>query len=288
MKMKKLLFTLFVCSVLSCTAQKPSGVYSDEKSDIFLAIKGDTVSIGYGEPFYPGSQSFFYYGNYKFDDGEMKLGQNLLNGENAIVKADYTDFDGVEIVGYSLVRNFNLGAPLDEDDIQLFYCPVDRLKACVDFDDTLSELDIFRTQKLMHSEEGSIRIRKEMINEMSDFVVNCWVEWNSCTTILSLEMKPHTRYSIYQFYVSDFPLDTDQIFIVYNKDNDTFYVTPSAYWSTDGFPLHHLKRAERCKSCLGELRKHYPKLLHRNEEDVENALKRPIFESVFNQVEIKR
>ena len=288
LKMKKILFVLCICCTINCMAQKPSGVYWDEKSNIFFAIKNDSISIGYGEPFAPGSQSSFYYGNYKFDDGEMKLCQNLLNGENAIVESDYVDFEGVEIVGYSLVRNFSMGAQLNKDDIQLFYCPARKVRACIDVDDTISELDILRLKELLYSEDGIIRISKEMIDELNNSTVNCWIDCFDYTAILSMEMKPHTRYSIKQLYVSDFPLDINQILIIYSKDNDTIYVTPSIYWSTEGFPLHHLKRVRDCKSCLGELRKHYPKILNRNENDVEWVSKMPIYESIFNQVEINR
>ena len=281
--MKKLLFVLCICFAFNCAAQKPSGVYLDEKSNIFFAIKGDSISIGYGERFAPGSQSSFYYGNYKFEDGEMKLCKNLLNSRNSYVDTVYSVYEGVEILPYRMCLNYGLEKP-DEDYI-LYYVVDPHSRICLEADETIPRWTNFddRSKMKFFANDSIVRIGKEIINEMKDSIVACWIDCYQFSTVQRLKLKPHTRYVVKQKYHSDHRLDIVQVLIVYNSCDDMFYVTPSIYWISEGLPLHHLKRVGKCKSCLGELKKYYPDILNRTGKDVERITKRPDYEHFFNQ-----
>ena len=259
--MKKYYLILLVTLLfVSCAAQKPQGLYYDEKSGSFACIHHDSIAIGYKRN--PSEKLLiYYYGNFTLTQGKVTLNKNILRYENMAIEEEFTDYSGIEIQLYEQQPFLALGAPTKDD--STFFQLANNCEVYLEFDSLYRNIFSKKGQlNALTTDNGLIQIPIATLltmdrNNMVEFVII------GCTNFFSevkISIIPHTRYIIKQKSLYHRPMVPQEVPIKYNSEENQVEITENSTINNQPYRTFKLKHIGQTESCLGDLLKRYPDL----------------------------
>ncbi len=243
----------------SCAAQKPKGLYIDEKSGCFVCMNYDSIAVGYKRN--PSEKLLYYfYGAYTLEQDKIILSNNSLRFGNSIIVEEYTDYPGIEIQLYELQPYLVLGAPNKHID-SVYYQLANLCEVYFDFDSFYDNIFYRKSKPSAKTSDGIIQIPMEKIlsrntNMIEFFILGCANFFSE----IKLVVKSHTRYVIKQKSLYHRPMIPQEVPVVYNAQTNQIEITENSSINYEPYRTFKLKHVGEADSCLGELRKRYPDL----------------------------